>query len=39
MPYLVVGVVMAESVVDMANNGCVALPAVHPDQQVRELEN
>jgi hypothetical protein len=29
--YLVVGVVMAESVVDMANDGCVVLPAIDPD--------
>jgi hypothetical protein len=38
MPYLVVGVVMAESMVDMANDGGVALPAVDPDQEVRGLE-
>jgi hypothetical protein len=29
---------MAESVVDMANDGGVALPAVDPDQEVRGLE-
>jgi hypothetical protein len=29
---------MAESVVDMTNDGGVALPAIDPDQQVRELE-
>jgi hypothetical protein len=34
MPYLVVGVVMAESVVDMANDGGVALHAVDPDPEV-----
>jgi hypothetical protein len=39
MLYLVVGIVMAESVVDMTNDGGVTLPAIDPDQQVRELEN
>jgi hypothetical protein len=39
MPYLVVGVVMAQSMVDMANDGCIALPAIHRHRLVRELKN
>jgi hypothetical protein len=39
MSYLVFGVVVAESVVDMADDGGIALPAIHPDALVREVEN
>jgi hypothetical protein len=39
MSYLIFGVVVTESVVDMADDGGVALPAIHPDALVREVEN